>query len=666
MKRIYILTLLLFAGLVLAAQKPEKVLTSSVFTAMDSKVQSEVDSELDKATADLNKALIKEDNPLSHFVLSVAYGWDTYTKRDYFESWKHFKIAFDRQSEFTPSDIEALNEYFFKQDKKRRNRPLNKNMDWERDLVEEKLIKFVREENNLEYANRFLSEFPDSKYAINVQHIRTYIEYRIAENSNNVESYDAFLAKYPNAAQKDIATLKRNALAYKNALAQNTLAALKTFVTKYPNAEQVDDARKLMSTLAYDEAVKKRTLEAIEQFMKEYPNSAKMPEAKQLKKQLLFEWAKNVNTIDAYNKFVALYPEGNYYIDIFNLKAAVLGQQILMDFPMENYQFVRGYDNQQFNDFGGSIIQRAKGDYVLVINSKRSKDDMYDNWLLGLDAEGKMVWNSFLGNKYDDFATLVATNSANEVFVAGITNAIKDSIEGQTWLYKLAADGSNIYNTKLEGTGVLAMGLFDNGNVILGSLIQNQADSTDEPLLIKVNSNGKKLWSRTYSSSGKLYGLDVKGDATFLTTGSWICALDVNGYITWDKFFTEGELLSAVKVTSTGNVIFAGKKGNEAFAVAFNEQGNKIWEQTYSAPGAGSFSTITELSDGTIALAGTFEKGIGIFKINAQGNLVTKKEFNLPNGIELNGMIKSDNNSIIISATRLGATSDIFVFKLSL
>jgi len=379
MKRIYILTLLLLAGLMVMAQKPEKVLSSSVFTAMDSKVQSEIDSESDKAIADLKKALSKEDNVMSHFVLSVAYGLDTYGKHDYFESWKHFKIAFDRQSEFTDSDIEVLNEYFFKQDKKRRNRPLNKNMDWERDLVEEKLIKFVREENNLEYADRFLTEFPDSKYAVNVQHIKTYIEYRTAENSNQVDSYDAFLAKYPNAAQKTIATRKRNALAYKNALALNTLSALKSFVSKYPNAEQVEEARKLMSTLAFDEASKKRTLEAIELFMKEYPNSAKMPEAKVLKKQLLFEWAKNVNTIDAYNKFVALYPEGNYYIDIFNLKAAVLGQQILMDFPMENYQFVRGYDNQQFNDFGGSIIQRAKGDYVLIVNSKRTQNDMYDN-----------------------------------------------------------------------------------------------------------------------------------------------------------------------------------------------------------------------------------------------------------------------------------------------
>ncbi len=665
MKKLYILSIILCIGFLGFAQKPEKVLSSSVFKAMDSRVQADIDSEMDKARQNFKKILLKEkNNALANIGLSIVYSYDKYSKRDYFEAWKYFQIADENSSQIVEGQLEVLNEYFFKQDKKRRNRPLNKNMEWERRIVEDKLIKFVREENKLEHADRFLEEFPDSKYIKNVEHIRTYIDYRIAEDANTVESYNAFLQKYADAAQKEIATLKRNKIAYKKAVEANSLFILKAFVKNYPEAVEVEDAYKLMSLLAYDEAAKTRTLEALEQFMRQYPNSTKMPEAKILKKQLLFEWAKSVNTIEAYNKFVALYPEGKYYIDIFNLKAGALGQQLLMDFPMENYVFIKGYDNQQFKDFGGSVIKRPNGEIVLIANSKKSKDDMYDTWLLGLDQNGNMTWNSFLGNKYDDFANKVEVNNKNEIFVAGITNAILDSIPGQAWIYKLDADGSNVYNTKLEASEVLGFGIYENGSAIVGSYSINEADSTNAPLIIKVNKDGKKLWSRSYSSTGKVYDLSVANNIAYLTTGNWVCAIDENGYLKWDKYLTEGQLITAVGNRADGSVVYVGKKGQEGYTISFDASGNKLWEQTYPSPGIGNYKEVTLLGDGSMLLAGTFSNAINITKIGSDGSLLKQKEFSLPYGISLNGIQWANDNFVIISATKMGKKSDVVVFKM--
>jgi len=667
MKNIYILLIALIIGFVSLAQKPEKVFTSSMYKAMEAREQSEIDEQLEKAKANFKKILVKDkENALAHFGLSMIYSNVKYSKKDFFEAWKYFQVAYDKQGDFTPDQLTVLNEYFFKRSKARRNRPIKKNMDWELDIVENLLIRYVREENKVEIANRFLEEFPESKYVGNVEHIRTYIDYRTAENTNTVEAYNAFLKQYPEAAQKNIAVAKRNKIAYKKAVEMNSLSSLKAFVKQYPEADQIEDARKRMSILAYNVASKSRTLEALENFMKEYPNSTKMPEAKVLKKELLYEDAKRVNTIEAYNKFVALYPEGSHYIDIFNLKADVLGQQLLMDFPTENYKFIKAYDNQDFNDFGGAAIQRPNGEIVLVSNSKASKDKMYDTWLLGLNQEGQMVWNSFLGNEYDDFANQVVVNKKNEIFVAGITNAILDSVPGQSWLYKLAPDGSNVYNAKLEGTEVLALGIFDDGSAIVSSLYENEADSSIVPYIAKLNQNGKKLWSRTYSSSGKVYDLAVFNTTTYLTTGSWVCAINDKGYLIWDHIFADGQLITAVEAKPDGSVLFAGKMGQDGYGVSFSAQGQKLWEQTYASPGIGNYKNITILADGSALLSGTFSSAISITKIGTNGSLIKKSEFGLPYGIKLNSIEATEGNSVIISATRLGKKSDVIVFKLGL
>ena len=372
MKSIYIL-LLLTISVAAFAQKSTKVMEKSVFEAMDARAQSDIDDKMNQARESFKKILSKNpEDVLAIFGLSIVYGYDSYSKKDYFEAWKYFQEAEKKQAQFTEEDKGILDQYFFKEDKKRRYKPINKNMEWERARVEDKLIKYVREENKLELANRFLEEFPDSRFYENVIHIRNYIEYRTAENTNTVAAYEAFLKKYPESAQVKIATKNRNKLAYDKAVATKSLNALQNFINTYPNAVQVEEAKKLMGVYAFNDAVKQNTLEAIEAFMENYPNSSKMPEAKVIKRKLLFAWAKSVNTLEAYNKFVSQYPEGEMYIDIFNLKANALGEQIRVDFPFENYGFIKGFDNNQIDDFGGDVALRPNGEILLVGNSKKN------------------------------------------------------------------------------------------------------------------------------------------------------------------------------------------------------------------------------------------------------------------------------------------------------
>lgn len=667
MKTLYI-ALLILISFSLSAQKAYKVMNNDVFKGMDARAQADIDDNMDKAREQFLKVLSKEpENIMAHFGLSVVYSYDKYSGKDYFEAWKYFKVADEKQGQFNEDDKPVLNLYFPKVDKRRRNRPLNKNMEWERGNVEDKLIKFVREENNLTYANKFLEEFPDSRFNTNVEHIRNYIVYRTAENTNTVQAFNEFLKNYPDAAQVNVANEKRNAIAYKDALAKNSLSALKAFVVEYPKAVQVEDAKKRMGLLAYAEAEKSRKLEIIEQFMRDYPNSTKMPDAKILQRQLLFEWAKSVNTIDAYNQFVALYPEGELYIDIFNLKATALGQKVLMDFPMENYLFIKGFDNQGMNDFGGDVVLRPNGEILLISNTKKSKDDMHDGWFLSLNSEGKMLGNKILGNKFDDQINKAVVTAKDEVYIAGITNAIRDSIPGKAWLFKMAPDGKNIYNRKLEGREVKGLAVYPDGKAIICGDTYNEKDSLMESFLVRVNENGKKLWSRNYSQGGIIYNVALdNNNMAYVANETWYFALDESGYIKWDNIVDTTIKITAVNVTKSGTVVFAGLKEAQGYVLACDAQGKTLWESSFDSKNLPFVENITPLDDNSVLCSGTSaDDKVIIIKIDASGTAGATKAFSLPGGLVLNGITPAGGNAAIISATRLSPQQDVIVFKLS-
>ena len=648
------------------AQKPDKAFEDIVAGVKAKDRQPTVDDNMNKARATLEKILAKDaNNAMANMGMAIVLSYDAYSQKDYFRGWHYFKKADAGVSTFTADDKKVLDSYFMAQKLERRGKPIDKNMDIERKLVEEKLIKFVREENNLDYAEKFLEEFPDSKYYTNVIHIRNYIEFRKAENAGTVEAFNYFLNKYPDAAQTIIAKEERNNLAYKQTVEANTFAAYKKFVDSYPDAVQYEEAKKKLGILAFDEAAKKHTLEAIEEFMEQYPNSPKMPDAKLLKRQLLFDWAKSVNSIEAYNKFVSQYPEGEMFVDIFNLKSAALGQSIAADLPMENYKVIRGFDNKQSRDYGGSINTYPDGSLMVIANTPSLSDDMDDVWMIKLDANGKMVKNDIVGNDFDDRVNTMTIDKSGVIYAAGLTNAIRGNAPGQSWFFKMNQQGKNECNAKFEGNEVLSMVVYADGKTLLGGYVQESDTALPTPLITKLNAQGRKLWTRTYAPGHKVtsLSLDVTGNVCSMAfNDGWVAQIDELGYLKWDNM-VEGGKLSAAAIAN-GKTIYTGTKDSKGFAVAFDAAGKKLWETTFDLPADGAFKESRILPDGSVVSGGTFGNAMVLVKIDANGNVAFAKTFDASKPVAFNGLAPTTDNSVWVSATYNDA--DIVVFKLGL
>ncbi|WP_439185038.1 hypothetical protein [Carboxylicivirga taeanensis] len=667
-KKINILILSLLISVVSVAQNPKRIFTSNLFKGMEARAKADIDSELGKAKEDFDKVLLKEpESAMANLGLAIVYSYDKYSNKDYCKALEYFNKADVAQSQFTDGDKDVVNDLVLQQDNSRRNRPFIENMDWLNQQIEDKLIKFIREEKDSDFAMRFLVQFPDSKYYRNVSHILSYIKFREAENENTVAAFNQFLKDYPESAQADIVKKMRNKLAYQTAISEGKLKGYRNFVENYPEAEHVIEIKNLMEEMAFKEACNKHTLEAIEHFIADFPNSSKISKVKALQQELLFEWAKSENSLEAYNKYVSSCPEDNRYFDIFNLKANVLAESVVKEFPAEDYQFVKVYDNREFNDFGGGIAQRPDGQLVVAASSRKAEGEMNDSWLLGLDASGKMIWNKFLGNRFDDTVNKVSISAQNEIFVAGITGAIVDSLKGQAWLYKLDANGNNVFNQGIDMDEVLDFVVYPDNKVLIAGYTKNTKESTFTPSLVKLNANGKKMWTRAYSGKGKVYHLaDDASGITYVAAGNWIFAIDQAGYLKWDILLDQDIKYTAVGINTNNKLVFAGLNASGAVASAYDIGGEKIWESPISISENGNIEQIITLPDNSFVIAGTFNNKIKVVHIDETGGIKSKKEFSLPQGIQLNDLTATDGNFVVISATSLTEKSDVIVFKMGL
>ncbi len=128
--------------------------------------------------------------------------------------------------------MNIIGEYFQNTETRIRNIPVKKKIDYAIETVEAKLIKYVREENNLDLVYEVLEKFPDYKYHDNVMHIRNQLEFRKYEKQNTLEGYLEFIQKFPDAAQIDKAKRYRNKLAYDKAVQTNTVEAYKEYMKR--------------------------------------------------------------------------------------------------------------------------------------------------------------------------------------------------------------------------------------------------------------------------------------------------------------------------------------------------------------------------------------------------------------------------------------------------
>jgi len=585
--------------------------------------------EYSKAKELLDKLINEQsEDQMIFFAYMIIYGDRISSFYNPLEAYYYSRKLLEKIDNFNKEELEIITDYFSNTETFKSSLPVKKKILHAIGTIEADLIKYLREENNIELVIEAINRFPDFKYYNNLIHIRNQFEFRKYEKMMTLEGFEEFIEKYPEAAQKDKAIKYRNKLAFEKALKINTEEALNDFIIKYPDSEQYPEAVKLRNKLAFEKAKRINTIEAMEVFKQKYPDALEIAEANNIIQKLLYEKAKSIQSLELYDEFIKKYPEGIYYIDIFNLKSRSLGETYCRKYFSDYGQNIwcRCYDKLNNEDLPGGIAIAKDDGYYLGISTFSDSSKYRDAWIIRIDSEGKMLWNKTLGEQYNDSILNILTNNNDEIIILSYTQTDSFSNSFHSWLFKVDNKGKKIWSR--DAGNWFAEHIINNfsNDIILGGYVIDSLYLY--PKILYLNNNGKKVWERVYSVNGKINVLNLINENNILiSTGKWMAMIDQKGYIIWEKLVSDSIIsLTPVK----GDLLLCSHVNDNIYAITlfnFNKGEIKnLWKRNLTLNVGSRIKKIYYFSDNNFYIH-VKESNDKLFKLDINGNIQRIIEF---------------------------------------
>jgi hypothetical protein len=540
--------------------------------------------EYEKAKESFQK-IISEDhtNVGANFGMALVLADDSSTVFSIIDSWQYVEKVQSKIDNLSQEDIDIISEYFLNSEKRKTSRPAKKKIEIACEAIEARLIKYIREENNLDAVYEVIQRYPDFRYYDNVIHIRNQFEFRKYEKMNTIEGYKEFLLKFPGAAQVEKANNYIFKLAFEKAKTFNTVESYNEYIRSYPESELIQTAIKLRNAAAYNKLKIINTLQAYDQFINEYPDALEVGEARVKVQDLLYEQAKRIKSLEAYNDFIKRYPEGRYFIDIFNLKAADLGDQIIRDLKLtaSSVEWARGFDDNNKIESGGVVAVTNQGEYILACNSRVNDTSNSDVWIIKLDKLGKMIWNKYIGQPFEDKVTNVLLDSKGDILVIGYTSLSADSSSMMGWMFKLGSDGKKLWNKNLGKLDINACAIDQNDHIYIGGSYADDSLQIRNYMLSVFNNEARKISERIFTGQGRINDLSINQNGQILISGSnWLSMFDNKRYLLWDDTLKSNLESMKCSIVSDGGV-FTGAGKVSVFYTKYLQNGKKLWFLEY-------------------------------------------------------------------------------------
>ena len=352
------------------------------------------------------------------------------------------------------------------------------------------------------------------------------------------------------------------------------------------------------------------------------------------------------------------------------------------------------------NDVASSIIQISDGGYIIAGETNSFGVVNRDAYLLALDSLGNLLWSKTCGGGAEDYA-LALVNTPEGGYLFGAHTASFGHGAHDFYLVKTDGAGDTLW-TKLYG-GVAPDGIYslektiDKGYILAGHTSSFGAGGHDF-YLIKTDSNGDMIWTRTYGGAGSdalrsIKFLEFLGTPSYVMVGETtsfgagekdvlIIRINGQGDTLWAKTFGGNSDDYALGVLDSQNpdlsIIVAGHTnsfgfgGMDIYVTKIDSSGEILWSKTYGGVGNEYAYSIARALDGGYIIAGSTtsfgagEKDVYLIKINSKGDLLWARTFGGPaNEVAWSARQSTDGGYIIAGSTTSFGTGakDIYVIK---
>ena len=319
--------------------------------------------------------------------------------------------------------------------------------------------------------------------------------------------------------------------------------------------------------------------------------------------------------------------------DVYLIKTDSLGDSL--------WTKTYGYSS---SDFGYSVQQTTDGGYIIVGCTYPFGAAFVDVYLIKTDADGNPLWTNEYGGEFSDLGHLVQQTSDGGYIIAGWTTSF-GLFDFDIYVLKTNSNGDTLWTKTYGGpdfeSGTAVQQTSDGGYIISGAT-KSFGPGDGDVYLIKTDENGDTLWTRTYGGTSD----DI---------GNFVQETPDGGYI-------------VVGYTSS-----FGAGGYDVYLIKTDENGDTLWTRTYGGTEWDLGKTVQQTSDGGYIIVGwtksfgTGDHDVYLIKTDAEGNNFWTRTYGGTGDDRGNSVQQTSDGGYIVagSTESFGAGSeDVYLIKI--
>ncbi len=294
-------------------------------------------------------------------------------------------------------------------------------------------------------------------------------------------------------------------------------------------------------------------------------------------------------------------------------------------------------------EYGNGCLSLSDG-YLVIGYTTSFGSGSKDVYLIKLDKTGKEIWSKTYGGPSWDEGIGIRETGDGHYVVCGYTHSFG---KGEEDVYLIKTDSyGNLVWSRTYGGERLDIGnsicVTGDGGFLLGATSGSFSQNTDF-LLIRTDRDGQEMWSRTYAAKGpRGHGFDWCNSISSNQEGGALLA----GYADCRDVMD----MHVIKTDSEGTEVWSSTLGRKPFY----DFGNAVYES----------------SSGEVILLGTtksiaadktiYNNDISLIRLDSEGNTIEEKIFGGPGSDWASAVAQTEDGDIIIAGHTDSSGSGFF------